>query len=124
MVEAELVQERCQQAGAADRALDRLVAKLVTRTVDVAGLETATGQKQGKGVAVVVAAGAALRDRQASELAGPQHYGPVQEAALLQVFDERRSWLVDLGTDPGQSLSDVAVMVPAATADRDHHLDE
>src|SRR5262245_32073447 len=49
MVEAELVQESCQQAGAAEPALDGLVAKLVGGAVDVTRLEAAAGQEKGEG---------------------------------------------------------------------------
>src|SRR5207253_803339 len=89
-----------------------------------ARLEAATGQQQRKGVAIVVAAGPALRDRQASELAGPQDDRAVKEAALLQVFDKGGAGLIHLWTDPSQPLSDIAVMVPAAAADRHHDLDK
>src|SRR5262245_54166929 len=93
VVEPELVQQRCQQALAAHPVLDGLVAELVGRTVDVAGPEAAAGEQQREAVAVVVAPGPALRDRQSAKLAGPHHNRTIQQAALLQIADQRRGGL-------------------------------
>ena len=98
--------------------MDGLVAEFVGRAVDLAGLEAAAGQEQREGVAVVVAAGATLRDRQAAEFAAPEDDRALQEAALLQVADQRGGRLIHLRAHLGQALLDIAVVVPAACGDR------
>src|SRR5207253_2447567 len=124
VVETELVEDGGEQAGAAHFFLDGLVAEFIGGAVDITGFEAAAGQEQGEGVAVVVAAGAALVDGQAAELAGPQDNGAVQKAALFQVVDQRGRPLVHLRADFGQAALDVVVVVPAAAGNRRHDLDE
>jgi hypothetical protein len=58
--DAELVQQRGQQARTADAPLGGLVTELVGRPVHMPGPETVAGQEQGEGVAVVVPAVAVL----------------------------------------------------------------
>src|SRR5262249_61030982 len=60
---------------------------------------------------------------------GPDPAGPgdvrwAQGPALLRTLARRRRWPVPLRKDPSQTLPDVAVMIPAAPADRHHDLDE
>ena len=70
----------------------RLVADLVRLAVADAPLDAAAGQPGGEAVGVVVAAGlvAGLRDRQAAELAAPDHQRLVEQPALGQVGQQRR----------------------------------
>ena len=126
VVQAKLVQDRGVQIGHADAALDRLVTDVVGRAVHVPGLESAAGQEQAEGVAVVVAAAAVLRDGQPAELAGPQHDRAVEQSAALQVLDQRRRGQVGLGADRFVLGLDVGVRVPRLKLrlDRRHHLHE
>jgi len=68
------------------------------------------------GVDVVVAADLALlpnfAHRRAAKFATPDHEGPIQQAALLQVANQRRRGLVDLAGDGLQRSSQVFVVVP------------
>src|SRR6185437_10781850 len=73
VVEAEGVQQRRVEVVDRHLVLDRLVAELVRLPEDESALEAAAGQPEREAVAVVVAAVGPLRDRQAAELAGPEH---------------------------------------------------
>src|SRR5262249_36088809 len=72
VVQSQLVQQCRVQVRHAHPIDDRGVAEVVRRAVDVAPLEAAASQPEAEGVAVVIAALAVLRYRQAAELAGPK----------------------------------------------------
>ena len=73
VVEAQLVEDRGQEVGAAYSAFDSLITEVIGPAVDVAGLEAAAGLDQAERIAVVVAAVAFLGNRQTAELARPDH---------------------------------------------------
>ena len=121
VVEAEQVQDRGVQVVDVDRVLDGLEAELVGRAVDVAALDAAAGQPHREAVVVVVAAvdlagvGARVRQldrRRAAELAAPDHQRVVEQAALLQVGEQRGDGLVALAGQLAVVDLDVVVVVP------------
>src|SRR2546421_508031 len=77
VVEAEQVQDRRLQVVDVDRLVDGVETQLVRSSVGKASLCAAAGEEDGEGVRVMIAAqvlagrGAALAERRASELAGP-----------------------------------------------------
>ena len=78
-----------------DAVLDDVEAELVGLAERDARLDAAAGQPHGEGVGVMVAAVvAALHHRRAAELAAPDDQRVVEQAALLQVLDERGAGLV------------------------------
>ena len=64
-------------------------------------------------------AAAALPHRRAAEFAAPEHQGVVEQAALLEVDDQRRARPVGLLGRDGHVLLDVAMMVPGAVVELD-----
>src|SRR5947209_10711805 len=94
VVEAQLVEKRGQKVRAAHSANRGLVTELVRGAMNMPGLEAAARQQDGESVAVMVAAGAMLGDRQAAEFACPKNDGAVQEAALLEVLNKSGGRLV------------------------------
>ena len=84
-----------------DRVLDGLVAELVGRAVGRAALDAAAGQPDGEAPVVVVAAHRRLAAdqldrRRAAELAAADHQRLVEQAAPLQIGQQRRDRAVDL----------------------------
>src|SRR4051812_17488678 len=61
-----------------------------------ASLDSAAGDPHGKAIGIVVAAGSntILGRRLPAELSAPYHERLVQQAALLEVLQKRRDWLV------------------------------
>ena len=77
------------------RVLDGVEAELVGLAEGDARLDAAAGQPHGEGVGVMVAAVvAALDHRRAAELAAPDDQRVVEQAALLEVLDQRGAGLV------------------------------
>ena len=73
--------------------LDGVEAEIVGVAERDARLDAAAGQPHGEGVGMMVAAVVApLHHRRAAELAAPDHERVVEQAALLQVLDQRRAW--------------------------------
>ncbi len=60
---------------------DGVVAEVVGGSVDVAGLDAAAGHPDGETVGVVIAAIGSLGEGRATELAGPDDKGAVEQAA-------------------------------------------
>ena len=87
------------------------------------GFDAAAGEPHGEGVDVVVAAGrfADLAHRRAAELAAPDDERVVEQAALLQVVDQRGAGLVDVAALRRQMLLQVlgraAVVVPVGVVE-------
>ena len=95
MVEAEQVQDRRVQVVDVDLILRDVEAELVGLADSDAGLHAAAGHPHGEGVRMMVAAvGAALHHRRAAKLAAPDHQRVVEQAALLQILDQRGAGLV------------------------------
>ena len=93
VIQAELVEDRGVPVCDADPVLDRLVANFVGRSVDIATLESTAGKPEGEGVAVMVAAGSALGDRQPPELAGKQHVRALVAWRWCLDMRQERNWL-------------------------------
>ena len=97
-IDAEVVQDRRRQVGRRDRVVGHVAAVAGRRAVDLPAAHAAAGQQRGEGVRPVVAAGLlrvrALRElaelRRAAELADRDDQRRLQQAAVVQVFDERR----------------------------------
>ena len=99
--------------------LDDAGAFLVGLADDLAALDAAAQHGQAPGPRVVVAArlGAAGVDvRRAAELAHPDHQRAVEQAAVLQVVDQRGDRRVDLPGERLDAVEVVLVRVPAAEA--------
>src|SRR5436309_2307868 len=66
-----------------------------------AGFDAAASEPHGEGIDVVVAASgvAILAHRSAAKFAAPDDQGVLEQAARLQVFDQRSLGLVDLPAD-------------------------
>jgi hypothetical protein len=79
-------------------------------------LHPSAGHPQSKRIDVVIAARFAgiadLAHRSATKLTAPHHKRVVQQTALLQVADQRRSGLVNLARHLIERLAEVRVMVP------------
>src|SRR5262249_38686171 len=91
VIQPELVQDRGVDVVNCQRVLDDRVADLVRLSERKAPLEATPGEDDAVAVDVMVPAadvGDARRVGRAAHLAGPNHDGFVQQAALLQVLDQ------------------------------------
>src|SRR5260370_22184572 len=83
-----------------ERVLYRLEPEVIRRAHQRAAFDAAAGEPDRHGLGVVIAPGALaiLRwtIRRAPEFAHPHQQRAVKEAALLQILDERRNWLIGL----------------------------
>ena len=95
-------------------AVERLVAPLVAGTVGDAAADAAAAQPGGEHERVVVAPPAPLRARHPPELRGPHHDRVVQQAALLEVADQRRRPVGHPRRQRAVVAFDVFVGVPVA----------
>src|SRR5262249_2663090 len=84
MIQTKQVENRCVPIVDVHRLFDRLVAEFVGRAVGQAALDAAAGHPDRIAFVVVVPAAAALRVGRASELAGPNDQGILQQTTLLQ----------------------------------------
>src|SRR5262249_31276538 len=109
------------QVADADHVGHRTVTKVVGGAVGVSLLEAAASQPERKGVAIVVAAVGALRDRQPAKLAGPKDDRGIQQAAALEVVYQRGARPVGAGTQPLQTLGVLAVRVPRLAVEKNLH---
>jgi hypothetical protein len=101
VIEAEQVKDRGVQIVNVRAVLHRVEAEFVRAADAHAAFEAAAGEPHGEGVDVVIAAGgfAHLAHRRAAEFAAPDDDGVIEQAALLEIFDERGLALVDLLAD-------------------------
>src|SRR5437762_10124401 len=94
VIESEEMQECGVKVVNVDLVFDDVESEFVGLAEADAGFETATGHPHSKGLRMMVAAKlatdvrVALDHRCASKLAAPEDDGVVQEAALLEIFDE------------------------------------
>ena len=70
--------------------LDGVEAEFVGRAVDDAAFDAAAGHPDAEAVRMMVAAVAVLRAGRAAELGGPDDQRLVQQAALLEILQQRR----------------------------------
>ena len=110
----EQVQDRRVQVVDVDGVDGGGVADLVGLAVADAALDAAAGHPDGEAVRVVVAAGllAGLGDRQAAELAAPDHQRLVEQPALVEVGQQAGDRLVGLAGELLVVPLDVGVAVP------------
>src|SRR5205085_8928462 len=96
VVQPQRVQQRRVQVVNSRDVLDRLVAKIVRRAVAVSMLDASAGEPDGEALWVVIAsAGPFLESWHATKLRHERHHGLLQQAALLEIADERGAGLVE-----------------------------
>jgi len=94
-----------------------LGAEVVTGAVAMAFFDAGPGEEAGKGIGVVVAAGAvALQERHTTEFGSPDHQGVVEHTALFEIGDKGRGGLVHDLSLHGVGVFDVGVAVPVCDA--------
>src|SRR6516165_6342222 len=101
----------------AHRAIDRgMERELIAFAVSGAPLDAAAGHPAREGVAVVIAARAALAVWRAAEFARPEDDGFIQKAATFQVLQEAGDRLIAAETHAFKvgAGADVAVAIPVA----------
>ena len=87
--DAERVVDRGQQVLGRDGPFLHVAAARLAGADDPAPLDAAAAEQDGEAVGPVVAAGVAVDQRRAAELAGAVDDDVVEHAALVEVFDER-----------------------------------
>ena len=92
-------------------------AEVVTGAVAMAFFDAGPGEEAGKGVGVVVAAGAvALEEGHSTEFGSPDDQGVVEHTALFEIGDKGSGGLVHDLSLPGVGVFDVGVAVPVCDA--------
>ena len=125
VVDAEQVQHRGVQVVDVDLAVDDAVAHVIGFAVGEAAFHAAAGHPGAEAFGLMFAAvfvdrsraAEVLAPRRAAELAGPEHQRVFEQAALLQVLEQRGDGLIGLLAELGQVAADVAVMIPAVHRD-------
>src|SRR5262249_34882521 len=101
-----------------DRPLLHGAALVIGIADDLAAFDAAAGEHGGPGSAVVIATAIVVDARRSAELAHPDDQGVIEEAAVLQVADQRRHPHVHLRHQPPRRLGDLAVVrVPVREVD-------
>ena len=101
-----------------------VVAEVVGRAVDQTRLDAAAGHPHREAARMVIAAVVgrgqlALRIAGAAELAAPDHQRVVEQAALLQIGDQRGARLIGLAALPLMPRRQVVVLIPALVIELD-----
>src|SRR5690606_16703762 len=122
-VQAEQVENGRVVVVVVDDVFNGVMAELVGGAVGSAGLESASGDPGAEAVGVMVAADVlfVLDDREASHFAPPVDDGGLQQAALLQIFDQGGGGLVDFSAGVGEGSHDAAMMIPELVLGEDLH---
>ena len=94
-VQAELVQYRRVDVGDVVAIFDGVETQFIGRAVGDAAFDAAAGEESGEALGVVVAAGAFCA-RGSAEFGAPDDDGVVEEAALLEIFDQSGDGAIDL----------------------------
>src|SRR5262249_38755368 len=123
--DAEAMQERGIEIVDVHRVLNDVVTIIVGGAVADAGLEAAARNPHREATAMVVApvirrCQLALAVDRAAKFPAPNDERVVEQAALLEVLDERRGRLIHVETLAANLARQVAVLVPATV----HELDE
>src|SRR5213595_1348134 len=126
VVEAEEVKQRRVVIVWADRIHDRLVPEFVGLAVDHAALDAAAREPTAEPLAVVIAPGLLGRavifgHGQPADLAAPMDDRGVEQAARLEVLDERGGRLIGLAAAVDKVLRDALVVVPDLAVDEELH---
>ena len=114
VVDAEEMKHRGMEVVAIGWVLGRLVRPLVAGTVNDAPFDSAAGQPGGERKRIVVAALAPLAAGHAAKLGGPDHDGVVEQAAGLQVLEQRGRRLIHAPAHLAVIAGDVFVRIPVA----------
>src|SRR5947209_6964089 len=93
----------------------RLVTPLVALAVGRAALDAAARDPVGEAKRVVIASLAALGARHAAELRRPQDNGILQQAALLEVLDQRRRTARHADRERAMIARHILVGIPVAS---------
>src|ERR1700682_6338784 len=102
----------------ADRVFRRSIADLISRAVNRAALDTTARHPDRETGWPVIAAGirsGILGDGQAAAFPAPDHHRVLQQAALLEVFDQRSRGLIRLPAGVFQALANLIVVIPNLT---------
>src|SRR5262245_18729080 len=94
--------------------LDGMEADLIDRPVDGAASDTDAGQPDAETVGMMIAPIAVLGAGRPAKLRRPDHQCLLQQAALLEVFQQTGNGLIDAGTVGAVVLLQLAVRVPTA----------
>src|SRR6478736_6489426 len=107
-------------------AFDGMHAEFICGPKNRSSFGAAAGEPDAKAFGMMVASIRAGRMRRAPKLASPDDERLVEQAALLQVLEERRNGLVGIESVFGMASAKVAMLVPGAIrrARRARDLDE
>src|SRR5215472_10584584 len=101
-----------------------LVADIVGRSVSIPAFYAAARHPDAESAGPVIAADgcrASLGDGHAAKLAAPDHQRAVQQAPLLQVFDQGRCRLIRLTGTVAKAVLQVRMCIPNLVLDEDLH---
>ena len=116
VVEAQEVQNRSLNVVDVDAILDGGEAELVGQADRLAPFDARAGHPHGEGIDVVIAADLASRavfaHGRATKLTTPDDEGVVEQAALLEILNERGTRLVDFTAYLLQGILQIGVVIP------------
>lgn len=124
VVDAEQMHDRGIQVMHVDAVADDVVAVVVGFAVDVALFDTGSGEEEAVAAWVMIATVVGLGERAlrvdgAAEFAAPDDEGVIEQAALLEVFDQSGGGLVGVTALAFDGVGQAAVMVPAHVKELD-----
>jgi hypothetical protein len=80
--------------------------------------DAASGQDDREDLGIMIAPGGAVDLGRAAEFRGHHHQSGIEQAALIEIADERRQRLIELGHLAGHGVLDIVVMIPASVGER------
>src|SRR5579862_5379822 len=95
-----------------DAVLDGFESEFVSRAIRQAAFESAARGPHGEAVGIVIASRAALRYGRTAEFAAPDNDRFVQQAAALQIANQRGGGLIHVRATVLEIALDVFVIVP------------
>ena len=111
-IEAELLHDGRMNIGDVVAILNGVEAEFVGGSVDCPAFDSASSHPDGKAEVVVTAPVRTLTAGSASEFRAPDHERLIEEASLLEIFQEPRDGLINLLAIPGVICLQVAVSIP------------
>ena len=112
-IEAELLHDGSVNIGDIVAILNGVEAEFVGGSVDSSAFDSASCHPDGKAEVVVTSPVRTLAAGSASEFRAPDHERFVEEASLLEIFQEARDGLIDLPAILGVICFQVAVSIPS-----------
>ena len=102
-----------------DGILNDVIAEIIRFAEVEAAFHSATRNPTGETArvlvaTVVVALAVALAAHRAAEFAREHHESILEQPAGLEIFEERRGWLVDVVTLPSHVVGEIPMVIPAA----------